>query len=586
MQYQRPAPRLTALALSALTLSAFTFGPAGPAAAHGGSDPAPPSLEPVLAATINTSAGGTGARLLLGDVSGDGRLDIVTMQPTYSADDRYIGRQVQALTAFDLSGGQLWQIGTPDPRVTNNGTDIPAEIYDIDGDGDNDVLAVMDSEFRIFEGSTGALTRAFPLPHPEAHDSIIIANLRGTDRPRDIVLKDRYNQLWALDSAGNTLWTHIGTTGHRPYPHDFTGDGRQEFLGGYDFLDPDGNLQWSADMADHPDSIAVGDVDGDGREDIAFGGAGLGGDSTNVYRSDGTLLWRNFDAVEAQQIGFGDFRPDLPGLETVGLDRVDRTTATGKDSIYLVSSAGETLWKETRTTLGCWGSVVEPLRNWDGRYSDLILTWNRGCGEIAGIFDGYGNRVATFPIDGRMVRGDLCGDDRYEVVDYVMGQTANVYGNGPCDLDAKVTGSPLPQAKIHYNYTRYTAEEIPGNHALDRRTRASSDQRHHGSSLGNDGDARTSWTAGPRDRHPSWRVDLGAIRELTGVRVTFRQHKLRYKVETSLDGRHWTVAVNRIARSSVDEQWFTGLARYVRVSGTAAHGAQFGFAEFEVLGTR
>lgn len=101
-----------------------------------GAPPAPVSLEPLLVTSVDTSAGGTGARLLMGDVTGDGRLDIVTMQPTYSADDRFIGRQVQALTAFDVGGGgPLWQVGTPDPRVTNNGTDIPAEIYDLDGDG-------------------------------------------------------------------------------------------------------------------------------------------------------------------------------------------------------------------------------------------------------------------------------------------------------------------------------------------------------------------------------------------------------------------------------------------------------------------
>ena len=60
-----------------------------------------------------------------------------------------------------------------------------------------------------------------------------------------------------------------------------------------------------------------------------------------------------------------------------------------------------------------------------------MLVWNRGCGEPAGIFDGTGTRIATFPVDGRMVRGDLCGDDRSEVVDYVMGDRAHVYGTGP-----------------------------------------------------------------------------------------------------------------------------------------------------------
>ncbi|GAA1031541.1 hypothetical protein GCM10009557_27180 [Virgisporangium ochraceum] len=542
---------------------------------------AAPSVEPQLVTSVDVSSGGTGARFLLGDVSGDGRLDLVTMQPTYSADDRYIGRQVQALTAYDLSGAQLWQIGTPDPRVTNNGTDIPAEIYDIDADGDNDVLAVMSDEFRIFDGATGTLLRAFPLPHPEAHDTIVIANFRGTRVPQDILLKDRYNNVWALDDQGRLLWTHAGNPGHRPYPHDFTGDGRQELIAGYDILTPDGQVLWTAPMADHADSIGVGDVDGDGVEDIALGGAGLGGGSTNVYRSDGSLLYSNPDAVEAQQVALGDFRPDLPGLELAGLDRVDRTAATGRDGLYVVGSDGTTLWQEQRTTLGCWGTVMEPLHNWDGRYADHMLVWNRGCGEPAGVFDGTGTRIATFPVDGRMVRGDLCGDDRTEVVDYVMGDRAYVYGTGPCDLAAKVTGRPLPQSKRLYNYSRYTAEERPADHAYRRHASATSATHRHPAPAANDGRASTTWQPSRHDRSPTWKVDLGAVRELTGIQVDWagRTPRGTLTVESSVDGRHW---VRVHSGPATDRALFTALARYVRV--TVPRGAAV--ADLDLPGTR
>ncbi|MEU4157224.1 discoidin domain-containing protein [Actinoplanes sp. NPDC026670] len=516
------------------------------------------TAEPQLITSIDTSAGGTGARLLLGDVSGDGRLDLITMQPTYLASDTYIGRQVQALTAYDFgTGSPMWQVGTPDPRVTNNGTDIPAEIYDLDGDGDNEVLALMAGVFRVFEGRTGMLVREFPVPGPNAWDTIVIANFRGLDHPSDLVFKDRYEQVWATDEYGNLLWTHRGVTGHRPYPHDFDDDGRQELIAGYDILTPDGELLWTADMADHPDSIGVGDIDGDGADDIVFGGAGKGGDSTNAYRQDGSVLWSNTDAVEAQQVGLGDFRPSSPGLEVAGLDRVDRTATTGKDALYLVSATGQTLWKENRNTLGCWGTVLEPLHNWDGTYSDLLLSWNRGCGEVAGMWDADGQRIATFPVDGRMMRGDICGDDRGEVVDYVMGDRAYLYAGGPCDLAAKVTGRPLPQTKRLYNYSRYTAEEIPADHALGRR-----------------------WTPAG---HASWRVDLGRQREITGVQTTFAgAGRVRYRVETSADGRRWTTVARDVTGGRTE---FTGLGRHVRLTVTDCAGpVRLGSAS--VLGTR
>ena len=181
------------LVLFVLLGSLVCVGPS-PVSAQGG--------EPAnLITTIDITPGGTGTRLLLGDVNGDGRVDIVTMQPDYMAGgDAIYGHHVSALAAFDVATGQMiWRIGTLDPQAVNNGSDIPAQIADVDGDGYNEVLAVMNNprQLRIFDGRTTELKAAFSLPNQYARDAIMIANLRGRPFPQDIVLKDRYTNQWA-----------------------------------------------------------------------------------------------------------------------------------------------------------------------------------------------------------------------------------------------------------------------------------------------------------------------------------------------------------------------------------------------------
>jgi hypothetical protein len=89
------------------------------------------------------------------------------------------------------------------------------------------------------------------------------------------VLKDRYNQVWALNTpSGSVRWTYSGNVGHYPWPYDFDGDGRDELMAGYDLLDDDGQRLWTASgMSDHADSMWVADFNEDGYPDIASAAA-------------------------------------------------------------------------------------------------------------------------------------------------------------------------------------------------------------------------------------------------------------------------------------------------------------------------
>jgi F5/8 type C domain len=580
----------------------LALGMADPARAQDGE----PVIEPTVVTSFDTSVAGGGARPLIGDVTGDGRLDVVMMQPHFISDDRFEGALVAALTAYDVEGGLLWQAGTVDPRGRNQGSDIPAQVHDVDGDGDNEVVAVMhpggdtsvEGRFMVFDGRTGALVRDFALPHPEAHDAILFVNLSGGNTPREILLKDRYEHVWAVDGHGNLLWDTAANTGHYPWPYDFDRDGRQEVMVGYHLLSPDGEPIWVYGGTGHADSMWMADITADGQPEVM-----QGGDAAIAFEAaTGTQLWRQEDIVETQNIMTGDFIPELAGLESLGLDRIDRS-AQGFDGLFLLDVDGEFVWKEQRETRGCWGSIPEPIHNWTGDYSDLIMVWNRGCGERTTIMNGAGDVISELNAGARLWHADFCGDDKEEVLEYIQGLSVTIKSNGPCDLAAKVTGTPLPQAKRLSNFTRYTAGDSPVDLSTDRSTSTSTALPGSGGDRANDGDPVTAWR--PRVHRPgeSWQVDLGRWFTLTGVELTFpqappglertgRAYQFGYTVEVSKDGQDWVTVVDRTGSDRTDrtqQALFTGLGQHLRVTITGVPpvaGARAGLAEVTVLGNR
>lgn len=414
------------------------------------------SSEPTLVGTIDLTPGGTFTRLLLGDVSGDGRLDLVTMQPDIITDNK-LPHSVVALTAFELDGKRLWQVGTPDPNAKRSMSDIPAQIYDLDDDGDNEVIAVINDKLLILNGAKGDVEVEHVLPDPNAHDSIIIANFSGLNHPSDLVLKNRYDALWAYDRDFELLFTFTGETGFYPWPYDWDGDGRDELLAGCHFLDHDGTERWNclADVDTVVDTVWAANLDPelDRAPEVIVGGG-----NTNAYRADGTKLF-GLDTTEAQNLVVGDFRPDLSGLEIAGLDRVNRT-AEGYDALFIVSAQGELLWKESREVGSGWSTIVTMVPDWDKSGSPRILAFGRSD-QPPTLYDGNFNVVATFPEKNSLFMvADLCGDSRQEVVAYTD-TYAHIYATGPCALDSHVTGIPQPQPKSLYNWTRYWGGDAP-----------------------------------------------------------------------------------------------------------------------------
>jgi hypothetical protein len=399
--------------------------------------------------------GGAGPRckMLLGDLNGDGRMEILMVQPGNRKDVRHIPHQVQCLTAYDLIGNLLWQTGKPSQEAGGPGADYPAQIYDWDGDGRLEVLCVMDDKLIILDGSSGNIKQTQELPDPQAHDCIIIADLSGSGRPSDIILKDRYSRMWAFDQQFNLLWTHKGNTGHYPWAYDWNGDGHDEVMAGYDMLDHQGKLLWSCrDLEDHADCIWTGDVNGDGEPELVIGGS-----VTVMYDRIGTELWRYEGSVESQHVALGKFRGDLPGLQVAGLDRIVRGNSAkqqiGKDGMFMLDANGQELWKEERTTSG-WLTIIETLSNWDDGPLDYILAYRRGGGIFPTLYDGHMNAVVGFPVDGYVTHADLLGEGRVQVIIYDQ-ETASIFSSRESDLSKPVSGKPLKQSKRLYSSTLY-----------------------------------------------------------------------------------------------------------------------------------
>lgn len=395
---------------------------------------------------IDVSAAGNACRVRMGDLSGDGRLDFVLLQPDFVADERYFPHEVACATAYSADGEMLWQIGKPCYDASECLIDIPAQIYDIDRDGYNEFICVTDGMLCIFDGRTGELKRKAGLPDEYAHDCIAIADLEGTGYPCNIIIKNRYHQLWALDRNLNVLWTYKGNIGHYPVVCDLNGDGREEIISGTVVLSSDGEVLWSFDRLDYPKCICVGDLNLGGEKVII-----AGGEKTSVYGADGSVKWELKTKAETAQIVIGNIRPDCFGCEIAGFfTEYDSEEYT--DGIFLTDYHGNTLFKEKRKN-AIKKSEITAIYNFDGKGNEHILVSSRP-GVSVGIYDGHMNPLYEIPTEGLALWGDILGDGISQLIVYT-GQYLDIYSAEDYPLSIPNEASPRPQPRRLYNYSRY-----------------------------------------------------------------------------------------------------------------------------------
>lgn len=385
--------------------------------------------KPLLWKKISTKGFGAAKAMRLGDLDGDGRIDFLIIQNMPFFGNNY--NQITCLTAISQDGDLLWQYGKPDQKNAWLSYDVAVQIHDLDGDGKTEVLMAQGEWIKVLEGKTGKEKARYPVPSsailpgetswkeykhyyrrdllPYLNvDCFSFADLRGTGKPLDVIIKDRHTRLWAYTNDFRLLWTASANLGHFPFFHDGDKDGRDEIHIGYTKFDPAGKIIWSLDslMGEHADGVCVGDFTLSGKPDKVF----IGGSDDGVLLTDdkGKIL-KHHRVGHAQTPSVGQFRPDIPGLE---LCNINFWGEPGMITLY--NSSGDEI---TSFELIHSGSPVQPV-NWRGDGTEFIfLTPNHSEG---GLVDGWGRRVVKFPDDGHpdlawMVH-DLTGDPRDELV--------------------------------------------------------------------------------------------------------------------------------------------------------------------------
>ncbi len=232
-----------------------------------------------------------GGDIRIGDLSGNGVCDFIVYRSAQGGDIRQHDGGIKPcyIAAFDIEGKALWEQGEGGDQPVRPG---PVCVYDFDGDGIAEIanlwhrpelkadastnwLTLSDMVLQIRSGKTGRVLRERHIPeiasiridNPKSytwpHQRILIANFRGLERPRDLLLKAG-DTLVAVTDQLNVLWTYrIRLDDESRFPPkfpavgDLDGNGRDEVHGGYFLLSPEGRPHWKLERSTYMDSVAM-----------------------------------------------------------------------------------------------------------------------------------------------------------------------------------------------------------------------------------------------------------------------------------------------------------------------------------------
>lgn len=301
------------------------------------------------------------------DLDGDGEYEIVLKwDPTNTKDNSQEGfTGLVFIDAYKMDGKQMWRI--------NMGKNIRAgqhytqfQVYDYDGDGKAEIImktadGTIDGTGKVIgDSSKNYIDTAGRVAGRAMSGPEFLTVFRGSDGAEITTIdylpsRSIQEMLWVDstgregrwgDDYGNRSDRFIAATAYLDGVHPSAifarGYYTSSYVAAYDFDGKDLKLRWlhksetpgEGLYAQGNHNIATGDIDGDGYDEIVFGGAAL--------KYDGSVLYSTgFGHGDAGHIG--DFDPDIPGLEYWGVHETTDSTITPYTD-ELRDSKGNVIW--------------------------------------------------------------------------------------------------------------------------------------------------------------------------------------------------------------------------------------------------
>jgi len=265
-----------------------------------------------------------------------------------------------------------------------------------------------------------------------AHQRILIANLRGNRTPRDFVIKLGRNLL-AFDDKLNVLWTYEETgPAYTPAVGDIDGDGKDEINCGHGLIDHDGTVLWKKRLGRHMDSVAIAPWDGGKPRALCSGFGHVMNEKGHVILKLGAEL-----VPHGQELRVAHFDDSVPGPQMMIRYNGHKT------DVMLVSLKGEVI-RRFKLNVSPNNTGMEAVC-WNGPKAPALL-YNGGM-----LWYGNGQKLAVLPDLGKpfgkgrqgwyhCIPANVCGDEREEVVVYNPWDCV-IYVYTPAPLEAeKFTG--------------------------------------------------------------------------------------------------------------------------------------------------